>query len=79
MFLCPKCNAEFKLPVCGVCGNEIKKINNIWQIFDMPDIITDGDTDKYIGYEHIGEHYSGGRKYLIEHNRVSLEKTVLLC
>lgn len=32
----------------------------------MPDVITSGDGDKYIGYEYIGETYSGNRKYIIE-------------
>ena len=32
----------------------------------MPDKVTSGNGDKYIGYEHIGESYSGNRKYLIE-------------
>ncbi len=30
------------------------------------DIVINGDGDKYIGYEHIGESYSGNRKYIIE-------------
>ncbi|MDE7298162.1 MAG: class I SAM-dependent methyltransferase [Lachnospiraceae bacterium] len=38
----------------------------IWQLSDMPDIIVDGAGDKYIGYEYIGENYSGNRRYLIE-------------
>lgn len=65
MFQCPKCRAAFRLPICGNCGNKIEKVNNIWQLSNMPDIVTEGD-EKYIGYEHIGEHYSGSRKYLIE-------------
>lgn len=65
MFICPKCKSKMELPQCK-CGYTAVQINNIWQLTDMPDIITSGDGDKYIGYEHIGESYSGGRKYLIE-------------
>ncbi len=65
MFKCSKCNSTFHLPVCGNCGYEIKKLNNIWQLSYMPDVVTEGE-DKYIGYEHINDHYSGKGKYLIE-------------
>jgi len=40
--------------------------NNILQLTDAPDLVTTGDGDKYIGYEHIGGAYSGNRKYVIE-------------
>lgn len=43
-----------------------ENIDNIWQLTNVPDIVTDGSGDKYIGYEHIGESYSGKRKYTIE-------------
>ena len=65
MFICPKCKSKMELPQCK-CGYNAEKINKIWQLTDMPDIITSGDGDKYIGYEYIGESYSGNRKYLIE-------------
>ncbi len=65
MFICPKCKLKMELPKCQ-CGYTAVQINNIWQLTDMPDMITNGDGDKYIGYEHIGESYSGNRKHLIE-------------
>lgn len=65
MFICPKCKAKMTLPKCS-CGYTVEQTNNIWQLTDMPDIVTDGDGDKYIGYEHIGESYSDNRKYIIE-------------
>ncbi|HPF56114.1 MAG TPA: class I SAM-dependent methyltransferase [Clostridiales bacterium] len=65
-----------QFPSCEFCGNEIKKINNIWQLSDMPDIITDGEGDKYIGYENIGDSYSGNRKYLIEERDALFAKEV---
>ncbi len=65
MFVCPKCKGKITLPQC-CCGYSVKKINNIWQLTDMPDMVTSGDGDKYIGYEHIGAAYSGKRKYIIE-------------
>ena len=43
-----------------------EKRDNIWQLTDSPDIVTDGSGDKYIGYEYIGESYSGNRRYIIE-------------
>lgn len=65
MFVCPKCKFKMELPQCK-CGYTAEQINNIWQLSDMPDIITSGDGEKYIGYEHIGESYSGNRKYIID-------------
>lgn len=66
MFICPKCKSRMTLPVCVRCGNRILRRNNVWQLTDMPDLVTEGEGDKYIGYEHIGENYSGRRSYLIE-------------
>ena len=63
MFICPKCGKSFDLPGCS-CGNVIENRDGVWQMTDAPDIVTDGDGDKYIGYERIGEAYSGDRKYL---------------
>ncbi|MBR5658942.1 MAG: GNAT family N-acetyltransferase [Lachnospiraceae bacterium] len=40
-------------------------VNNIYQLTDAPDLVTSGDGDKYIGYEHIGGAYSGNMKYSI--------------
>ena len=65
MFICPKCKSKFSLPQCK-CGYNAEQINNIWQLTDMPYIVISGEGDKYIGYEHIGESYSGNRKYIIE-------------
>lgn len=65
MFVCPKCKARMDLPRCS-CGYAVPCKNDIWQLSDMPDIITQGEGDKYIGYEFIGESYSGSRKYIIE-------------
>ncbi len=65
MFICPKCKSKMNLPKC-FCGYNVTQINNIWQLTDTPDMVTSGDGDKYIGYEHIGAFYSGERKYIIE-------------
>lgn len=74
MFICPKCKRRFELPKCEFCKNTIKKTDGIWQLTDAPDIVTTGEGDKYIGYEHIGGAYSGNRKYLIdEHNTLLAE------
>ncbi len=65
MFLCPKCRSKMSLPTCS-CGYTVPQQNFIWQFSDMPDMVTEGDGDKYVGYEHIGESYSGNRRYVIE-------------
>lgn len=65
MFVCPKCKSIMALPQC-LCGYKFEQKNSIWQLTDTPDMITSGDGDKYIGYEHIGGAYSGNRKYIIE-------------
>ena len=47
-------------------GNKAITIeNNIFQLTDSPNLVTTGDGDKYIGYEHIGGAYSGNHKYVI--------------
>ncbi len=76
MFLCSKCKATIDLPVCLNCGNKYEKLNGVWQLSDMPDIVVEGDNDKYIGYEYIGENYSGKRKYIIEDKDLSVAKEI---
>ncbi len=75
MFVCPKCKGKITLPQC-CCGYPVKKINNIWQLTDMPDMVTSGNGDKYIGYEHIGGSYSGNSKYVIEESDVLFAKEI---
>ncbi len=76
MLLCSKCKAIIDLPRCSKCGNEYEKRNGVWQLSDMPDMVVDGDNDKYIGYEHIGENYSGNRKYVIEDKDMAVAKEI---
>ena len=76
MFVCSKCKAIINLPKCLKCGNEFEKLGGVWQLSDMPDMVVEGDNDKYIGYEHIGENYSGNRKYLIEDKDLSVAKEI---
>ena len=66
MIICPSCKAEINLPLCSSCGYAVPCENGIWQLSNMPDIVIQGDGDKYIGYDFIGESYSGSRKYTIE-------------
>ncbi len=75
MFVCPKCKEKITLPQC-CCGYSVKKINNIWQLTDMPDMVTSGDGDKYIGYEHIGGAYSGNSKYVVEESDALFAKEI---
>ena len=64
MFLCPRCKRTFVLPTCE-CGYTAVQQNSIWQLSDAPDMVTNGET-RYIGYEYIGNAYSGCRTHLIE-------------
>lgn len=75
MFLCPSCKSKMTLPKCS-CGYTVEKSNNIWCFTDAPDTVTSGDGDKYIGYEHIGEAYSGNRKYIIEEADAGFAKEI---
>jgi len=65
LFICVVCGSSFSLPACS-CGYEVPVTDNIWQFTDAPPIVTQGDGVHYIGYEEIGEHYSGVRKHIIE-------------
>lgn len=75
MFICPECKSKMNLPQC-LCGYNVTQINNIWQLTDTPDMVTGGNGDKYIGYEHIGESYSGDRKCIIEASDALFAKEV---
>ena len=44
----------------------VNKNGNIYELSNDPDIVIDGIV-KYIGYEHIGEYYSGPCKLLTKH------------
>jgi ubiquinone/menaquinone biosynthesis C-methylase UbiE len=57
----------YELPTCKNCGYTATSINDIWQLSDDPDIITNGDGVKYIGYEYIGGNYSGSRRNIIQY------------
>ena len=76
MFLCSNCKAIIELPRCSECGNEYELKKGVWQLSDMPDMVVDGEDDKYIGYEHIGENYSGNRKYVIEDKDFAVAKEI---
>ncbi len=60
---------------CG-CGYQSARLHNVWQLSDAPDLITEGNGDQYIGYEHIGAAYSGGRRYRMEVSDVIFAKEV---
>lgn len=75
MFLCPKCKKDMILPKCS-CGYFVDIKNGICQLLNMPDMITDGCGDKYIGYESIGKNYSGNRKYVIEKKDIILASEI---
>ena len=58
-FKCPKCGQAMELPSC-LCGYTAEYQNKIYQLTDTPYIVKDDSADvKYIGYEDIGEYYSG--------------------
>jgi ubiquinone/menaquinone biosynthesis C-methylase UbiE len=58
-FKCPKCGQAMSLSSCS-CGYVAEHKNSIYQLTAAPDIVKDDSADvKYIGYEDIGEYYSG--------------------
>lgn len=68
ILLCPKC----KSPLPCKCGYELKVKESIIQLTDLPNINTaESEEDKYIGYEHIGENFSGydGKVIISEVNK----------
>lgn len=60
-----KMQRKMSLPTCS-CRYTIPLKDSVWQLSCMPDMVTEGDGDKYIGYEYIGESYSGNRRLMIE-------------
>lgn len=59
IFLCPLCKSSFSLPECK-CGYNVPYNNLIYRFTDDPYMVKDETADvKYIGYEDIGEYYSG--------------------
>jgi Methylase involved in ubiquinone/menaquinone biosynthesis len=59
-FKCPKCRQTMSLPTCN-CGYTVPYNQNVYQLTNDPYIVKDESADaKYIGYEDIGEVYSGG-------------------
>ncbi len=75
MFICPKCKSTMTPPQCS-CGYHVEQIGRVWQLTDMPDLVTGGNGDKYIGYEHIGYAYSGKRKYVMEDTDILFAKEI---
>ncbi len=63
MFRCATCGGTFELPTCGQCSGTVAYTDGVWQMTDDPDLVTEGEGDKYISYGHIGESYSGKSKY----------------
>jgi ubiquinone/menaquinone biosynthesis C-methylase UbiE len=58
-FKCPKCGQAMTLPSCA-CNYTVEYKNRIYQLTDMPYIVKDNSAGvSYIGYEEIGEYYSG--------------------
>ena len=76
MFVCPRCKFIMNLPKCEKCRFSFENYENIWRLSDMPDVVTTGESDKYIGYEFIGENYSGNRKYIINESDYIIAKEI---
>ncbi len=64
------------LPRCPECGHTVVQKDRIWQLSSAPDIVTEGEGDRYIGYESIGEQYSGSRRHIIETRDAALAKVI---
>ena len=66
MYICPVCKNTTNLPVCFFCGYKFIMSDGVYILSNDPDINIDNESkDKYIGYEHIGEFYSGKKWYEI--------------
>lgn len=53
-----------------------KCINAVFQMSDMPDKVVDGEGDCYIGYEEIGEGYSGKKRFMLVPRCVESSKLI---
>ena len=66
IFKCPKCKKTFTLPSCD-CGYTASCANRIYQLTSDPYMVKDDSAEvKYIGYEDIGEAYSGGAGFTLK-------------
>ncbi len=75
MFKCLKCGEGTTLPVCERCGFVFEKNSNIFNLTNDPNIqIKEGNIDKYIGYDNIGEFYSGKYWYKISNRDYAIGK-----
>ena len=71
IFKCPKCGRAMPLPNCS-CGYIAEYKYGIYQMTDAPYIVKDDSADvKYIGYEDIGEYYSGKSLY----EKINIDET----
>ena len=60
IFKCPKCNHAMSLPSCRSCNYTVAHNKGVYQLTDDPYMMKDDSAKiKYIGYEDIGESYSG--------------------
>lgn len=56
--------------------NQTVCVNSIYQMSDMPDKVLDGEKDCYIGYEEIGEGYSGKKRFMLVPRCVESSKLI---
>ena len=66
----------FGTDVFKVDLNSTKCINSVFQMSDMPDKVLDGEGDCYIGYEEIGEGYSGVTRLTLPPDAVACSKLI---
>jgi len=73
------CKSSFSLPKCQ-CGYNVPYINKIYRLTDDPYMVKDGSADvKYIGYEDIGQYYSGlslYEKMKIEEQHIKISELI---
>lgn len=56
--------------------SETECVNSIYQMSDMPNLVIDSEGDNYIGYEHIGEAYSGKNRLVMLPQYVETSKLI---
>ncbi len=56
--------------------SNVKCVNSIFQLSDMPDKVIDGKEDCYIGYEEIGEAFSGKSRLELNPKSVEISRVI---
>ena len=76
IFTCPKCFSLLDAFNCPTCGYQVPQLGQIYKFTDELNIVTDGDGDKYIGYENIGESFLCRKTWKLSEEDFKLPKII---